>query len=218
MSPIEEKVLDVLRDNVSPILAKSILTLSVSWARVDPARLRPGDERRLLAELEKGIRLYIREPNKRNECVARLKGLFGEQAVAPATSGVRKVMLQVSEESHIVGARGAGRDLSRDVGFSGAMQIKVATAISELARNIVQYAGQGEIVIAAIDGPKRGIEIVATDEGPGIDDIEAVMNGSFQSKRGMGIGLRGTKKLMDEFEIETEPGKGTTVTVRKYVI
>jgi serine/threonine-protein kinase RsbT len=82
------------------------------------------------------------------------------------------------------------------------------TAISEVARNIVLYAGQGQIEIATV---KRGIEIVARDRGPGIANLDQVLAGNYKSRMGMGLGLRGVKKIADQFDIQTAPGRGTTV-------
>ncbi len=212
--PSEERILDILRSSVSPILAKSILSLSVSRARVRIGQLRSGDDRALLGEMKQGLRLYVRDPGERQKCIDRLSLLFREESPNLATAK-REIVIEISEETHIVSARGAGRDLCQEIGFSGAVQIKVATAISELARNIVQYAGRGEIVITTLEGMRRGIEVVARDQGPGIAELDKVLSGQFNSKRGMGIGLRGTKKLMDEFDIKTEPGQGTEIRIKK---
>jgi serine/threonine-protein kinase RsbT len=215
-SPVEEQILNILRGKVSPILAKSILALSLNWAKVDLGALKPGDDKRLLKELTKGLRLYVKDPGARQECVDQLSALTLSSAqTAPAKA--RRLLIGITEESHIVSARGAGRDLCQEGGFSGAVQIKVATAISELAPNIVQYAGEGEITISSIDTPRRGIEIIAVDSGPGIANLELVLSGDFKSKKGMGIGLKGTKKLMDEFDITTSAEEGTRVKIRKYL-
>ena len=120
-------------------------------------------------------------------------------------------------EDDIVRARGAGRDLCRDLGFSEINQVKVATAISELARNIFQYAKTGLVVLRRLGGARPGIEIVARDNGPGIPDVQLVLGGSYRSRTGMGKGLLGSRRLMDHFEIDSGPGRGTTVTLRKYV-
>ena len=94
----------------------------------------------------------------------------------------------------------------------------IASAISEVAQNIVQYANDGEIVITAIhDTTKNGVEIVAADHGPGIGDVSAVMRDGYSTGKGLGIGLPGAKRLMDEFEIASEVGKGTTVRMKKWV-
>ena len=91
----------------------------------------------------------------------------------------------------------------------------IAMAISELARNIVLYARRGEIVLAsANDGPKQGIVVVARDEGPGIADVSRAIADGYSTSGGLGIGLSGVRRLVDEFEISSELGKGTTVTIK----
>ena len=119
-------------------------------------------------------------------------------------------------ESDILTARQRGRALAEEVGFTGSDLAIIATAISELARNIIQHAGGGEMVIAPIDGPRRGILVVARDEGPGIADIDRAMQDGFSTLGSLGLGLPGAKRLMDEFELESEVGRGTTITTRKW--
>jgi serine/threonine-protein kinase RsbT len=220
MSRLENEVLAALHVALSDIIAKSVYQLALTWARIDMQGMGPGDGTRLLAELEKGIRIYARDPGKRDACVRRLKEILGggpveEPAAEPAPD--RRLVVSVDRESDIVTARGMGRDLCRDLGFSMSVQVKVATAISELARNIVQYAGKGHITITALMNGKRGIEITAHDDGPGIPNMEEILNRKYRSTRGMGMGLVGTKNLMDEFEVRTMPGEGTLVRVRKYL-
>jgi serine/threonine-protein kinase RsbT len=111
----------------------------------------------------------------------------------------------------------AARSRSREVGMSLLDQTKVMTASAELARNILQYAGSGEFRFTVLDAPRTGICIQATDSGPGIADVAKVMSPSYRSRTGMGIGLQGAKRLMDSFEIESSPGRGTVVRLRKYV-
>lgn len=125
--------------------------------------------------------------------------------------------IPIDVEGDIVRARGAGRDICRGLGFAEINQVKVATAISELARNIHQYAGRGVITLKTLGAPRPGIEIVARDAGPGIPDTKLVLSGSYRSRTGMGKGLLGARRLMDAFELVSEPGKGTLVTLRKYV-
>lgn len=124
-------------------------------------------------------------------------------------------VVPVAKEQDIIIARNAGRELCRRIGFGPTEQVKVATAISELARNIVLYAGRGTIELRVLDGPDKGIEIIARDDGPGIEDLERVFAGVRRSRRGMGLGLIGTKRLMDRFNIVSKPGSGTTVTIAK---
>lgn len=103
------------------------------------------------------------------------------------------------------------------LGLSSTEATLVAAAISELARNIILYAKNGDIVLGLVEeGGKRGVAVVARDEGPGIPDVRRVMEGGYSTSGGLGLGLPGVRRLMDEFEIVSEPGKGTTVKVKKW--
>ena len=123
----------------------------------------------------------------------------------------------IDRDGDIVSARQKARELATHVGFSGSDLTLIATAISEVARNIVVYADHGEIVLSAVQrAGQRGILVIARDEGPGIPDIERAMRDGFSTGRSLGLGLPGARRLMDEFEIESEVGKGTTITMRKW--
>jgi serine/threonine-protein kinase RsbT len=123
----------------------------------------------------------------------------------------------IDHDSDIVTARKKARELATEVGFSGSDLTMIATAISEVARNIVVYADRGEIVLSAVrNGSRRGVLVVARDHGPGIPDIERAMRDGFSTGKSLGLGLPGAKRLMDEFEISSEIGKGTTITMRKW--
>lgn len=123
----------------------------------------------------------------------------------------------VATDIDIVSARRIGRAIAVQVGFSGGEATLVATAISELARNILLYAREGRIQIQPVErGPKRGLIVVASDHGPGIADIDRALQDGFSTSGRLGLGLPGVKRLMDEFEIESGAGNGTTVTVKKW--
>jgi serine/threonine-protein kinase RsbT len=123
----------------------------------------------------------------------------------------------VSRDADIVTARQLGRELAATAGCSGSDLTMIATAISEVARNIISYAETGEIVLSVVVRAGRsGLVVVAKDEGPGIPDIGQAMTDGFSTGRSLGLGLPGARRLMDEFEIVSEPGKGTTVTMRKW--
>lgn len=123
----------------------------------------------------------------------------------------------INSDADIVVARQKGRELAVHLGFSSTDSTLIATAISELARNIVLYAKQGEIIVAAVqNASKHGIAVVARDKGPGIVNIEQAMQGGYSTSRSLGLGLPGVKRLMDQFEIVSSLGEGTTVTVRKW--
>jgi len=124
----------------------------------------------------------------------------------------------ISSAADIVMARQKGRTLAIELGFSGSDLTLIATAISEVARNIVDHAKEGEVVLAlANHGSKRGIAIIAQDEGPGIRDVTQAMQYGFSTRKGLGVGLPGAKWLMDEFYIYSKVGKGTTVTMKKWL-
>jgi serine/threonine-protein kinase RsbT len=104
-----------------------------------------------------------------------------------------------------------------DLGFSSGDATLIAAAISELARNIISYARKGEVFLQEVHGSKMtGMRIVATDMGPGIRDISQALRDGFSTSGSLGIGLPGVRRLMDEFEIASQPGRGTTVTVKKW--
>jgi serine/threonine-protein kinase RsbT len=126
-------------------------------------------------------------------------------------------VVPIRSEADIMAARHRGRELAASLGFSQTDLTLVVTAISELARNILQYAGQGEVLlrIAEEDG-RRGIAIEARDQGPGIDDVERALQDGYSTSGSLGLGLPGARRLLDEFEVRSEPGKGTVVTGKKW--
>ena len=125
--------------------------------------------------------------------------------------------MPVNADIDIVTARQKGRELARELGFTSTDLALIATAISELARNIILYANSGEIVLGVTEnGSRRGIKVMARDDGPGIPDIERALEEGFSTSRSLGLGLSGVRRLMDEFDIISEVGRGTTVTVKKW--
>jgi serine/threonine-protein kinase RsbT len=129
-----------------------------------------------------------------------------------------EVVVPIKADVDVVIARQKIRGLVSDLRFSGSELTLIATAISEVARNIVSYAGSGEIVMRVVEqGQRRGITVVARDKGPGIADIERAMEDGFSTSRGLGLGLPGSKRLMDEFELVSEVGKGTEITMTKWL-
>ena len=129
-----------------------------------------------------------------------------------------EVTVPIEHESDIVTARQRGRELAAATGFSSTQQTMIALAISEIARNIVTYAHRGRITVGRLDeGGRRGVLVVAQDEGPGIPDIELAMRDGYSTARSLGVGLPGAKRVMDEFELVSAVGHGTTVTMRKWL-
>jgi len=123
----------------------------------------------------------------------------------------------INSERDIVVARQKGRAMATDLGFSLGDATLIATAISELARNIISYAGEGMIAMNVIyDSRREGLLIVASDEGPGISDIPRALRDGFSTSGSLGIGLPGVRRLMDDFDIASEPGHGTIIRVTKW--
>jgi serine/threonine-protein kinase RsbT len=127
-----------------------------------------------------------------------------------------EVLVHVSSDADVVEAREKGRELSAQLGFSSIDLTLIVTAISEVARNILLYAREGEILLRLDNDGQRGITVVARDEGPGIPDLDMAMRDSYSTGNGLGLGLPGARRLMDEFEIESEISKGTTVVMKKW--
>jgi serine/threonine-protein kinase RsbT len=126
--------------------------------------------------------------------------------------------IPISTDVDVVAARQKGREIAAASGFSATDQTLIATAISEVARNIVSYAGHGEIVLSVIVNDDRcGILVIARDQGPGISDVALAMRDGYSTANSLGMGLPGSKRLMDEFELASTPGAGTTVTMKKWV-
>jgi serine/threonine-protein kinase RsbT len=138
--------------------------------------------------------------------------------VIPVESGnVVEVCVAVRRDADIVLACHKGRTLAEELGMPGNDQAVIVIAISEVARNIVNYADCGEIVLSAFgQNGKLGISIVARDKGPGIFDIERALQDGYSTGSGLGLGLAGAKRLMDEFRVLSQPGKGTTIVMKKW--
>jgi serine/threonine-protein kinase RsbT len=123
----------------------------------------------------------------------------------------------IASEHDVIHARTDAKRLADALGFSIPDAVKVATVVSELARNIVNYARAGSIELEVVDTPRTGIRITATDQGPGIPDVAHVLSGKYRSRTGMGLGLVGSKRLVDQLEVESAPGRGTKVVAHKFL-
>jgi serine/threonine-protein kinase RsbT len=135
------------------------------------------------------------------------------------TQATEEVRVRIATDDDIVTARQAGRRLSSTLGFSSTDLTLIATAISEVARNIRLYADQGDVQLKLVrDGDREGIVVVARDKGPGIQDVELAMQDGYSSRGSSGLGLPGARRLMDEFDIRSRPGKGVTVTMKKWTL
>ena len=125
--------------------------------------------------------------------------------------------IPIASDLDIIRARQTGRTEASKLGFSSTDLTLIATAISELARNIVMYAREGEIIVRLIrTAEKQGVVVIARDQGPGIADIRQTLLDGYSTSRSLGLGLPGVRRLMDEFEIESQIGMGTVVTIKKW--
>ena len=128
-----------------------------------------------------------------------------------------EVEVVVSSEADIVRARQQGRALAQQAGFTGTDLALIATAISEAARNILEYAKKGEVFLRIVhQGETRGLSVEAQDKGPGIPDLPLAMQDGYSTGKGLGMGLPGMRRLMDQFEIRSKIGSGTTVKMSKW--
>jgi serine/threonine-protein kinase RsbT len=127
------------------------------------------------------------------------------------------VRVAIRTDADVVTARQEARAMGAGLGFSSTDLTLLATAISEVARNITTYAGEGEVSLRVLNsGGRQGIEVIASDEGPGIADVELAMQDGYTTGNGLGLGLPGTRRLVDEFELRTQPGSGTSVRLVKW--
>lgn len=197
--------------------AKLRVEYLLAHARVEPAtdRCRPvllalssGDRRRQ-RELDAGRHLL--------ECdlCARLSEPLLDRR--PTTTRDEETRVAITTDADVVRARQEGRELAARAGFTATELAVIATAISEIARNIVMFAKRGEVLISVVtENERTGVTVVARDVGPGIADVRSAVQDGYSTYGGLGLGLPGAKRLMDEFEIISEVGHGTTVTMTKW--
>ena len=123
----------------------------------------------------------------------------------------------INTDADLVSARAEGRAMAEQLGFPRPDPTLIATAISEVARNIVVHVGRGEIVLRPVEEDDRyGVVVIAHDDGPGIRNVDAALRDDYSGRGGLGLGLPGARRLMDEFEIASDADNGTTVTMRKW--
>ena len=128
-----------------------------------------------------------------------------------------EIRLEIAGDADLVPARAQGRAMAERLGFTRSEATLIATAISEIARNIIVHVGRGELVLEPrYESRRHGLTVVARDAGRGIRDVEAALRDGFASHGGLGLGLPGARRLMDEFDIHSARGEGTTVTMTKW--
>ena len=130
---------------------------------------------------------------------------------------VKSDRLPVQNSRDILTVRNVVRMWAADLGFNLVDQTKMITAASELARNTVDYGGGGDVTLEMLnDGPRRGLRLVFADQGPGINNIELALKDGYTTGSGLGLGLGGSKRLVNDFNIQSEPGKGTRVSITRW--
>jgi len=229
MRTVESEIGAILSGTISAITQRSIFNRLGPLAARPVSQLSNQDRMTVMAELENSVRLFARRNSAEliASC-ARALGVDGPSAAAgapaasssssgggasAASSSAKK--LAVEQEKDIATARLEAWSEAVRIGLSKFTSVKVATAVSELARNIVFYAGKGTVELRAVRDEKGPVlQIIASDQGPGIGPakLEEIWSGTYKSQRGMGKGLVAVKKLVDEFQLDTAPGRGTTVT------
>jgi RNA polymerase sigma factor (sigma-70 family) len=182
--------------------------------RVEPptAQCRP-----VLLAISSGDRRRQREVDAaRHLLECEVCARLSEPLVGRGRSRDDEVRVPVRADPDVVAARQAARELATRLGFSPTDLTEIATAVSEVVRNIVRFADAGEVLVELLDSPRRGIRITARDSGPGIPDVQEALRDGYSTYRGLGLGLPGARRLMDEFAVASEPGRGTTVTMTKW--
>ena len=237
MRTVEDAVGAVLSGAISAITQRSIFNRLGGLARTPVSQLGATERQTILKELEGSLRLFARGNSA--ELIAACERALGDlgpassgsaggaratgagattgagTAPAPAASKATKKTFAVEQEKDIATARLEAWSEAVRIGLSKFTAVKVATAVSELARNIVFYAGKGTVELRVTEDDRGpSLHIVASDKGPGIEPrkLEEIWAGTYKSQRGMGKGLVAVKKLVSDFHLDTGPGKGTTVT------
>jgi serine/threonine-protein kinase RsbT len=234
MKTVETEIGAILAGTISAITQRSIFNRLGPLATKPVNQLSAADRLTVLTELESSVRLFARRNSV--ELIASCARVLGAEAAAPAggaggsggsgaavsaaaaaaASAPTSKRLPIEQEKDIATARLEAWSEAVRIGLSKFTSVKVATAVSELARNIVFYAGKGTVELRTVrdDRGTSMLQITAIDQGPGIDakKLQEIWGGTYKSQRGMGKGLVAVKKLVDEFTLDTAPGRGTTVT------
>lgn len=226
MKTVEKEVGAILTGTISSITQRSIFNRLGGLATTPILQLTASDRATIMSELENSVRLFARSNSAQliASC-ARALNPSGPSGAAGAGGGGSAVAagvvlapkkMPIEQEKDIATARLEAWSEAVRIGLSKFSSVKVATAVSELARNIVFYAGKGTVELRSVQDTRGvvGLQITATDQGPGIPQskLDEIWAGTYKSQRGMGKGLVAVKKLVDEFHLDTRPGIGTTVT------
>ena len=224
MKTVEKEIGSILSGTISSITQRSIFNRLGGLATTPIQQLTANDRATIMQELESSVRLFARSNSSQliASCAKALSPGPGGPTSAAAGGGAAATVpmtpkkLSIEQEKDIATARLEAWSEAVRIGLSKFASVKVATAVSELARNIVFYAGKGFVELRSVkdDRGVLGLQIIAADQGPGIPPakLDEIWAGTYKSQRGMGKGLVAVKKLVDDFHLDTRPGVGTTVT------
>lgn len=208
---------DSVAQSLDPFVSSiTACTVVMSAARRSGVRMEAlaatGFSPRVIDEVIRGLSVYVRDPLALRQCRRILGGAF-----VPSRPKVQSFYMPITNELEIVEARTRVRALAQSLGFEHTDQIRVATAVSEVSRNIYAYAGTGSVSAGPRENGREGVWVRAEDKGPGIRNLDEVLSGSYRSRTGMGLGLNACRRLMDVFDVVTSEGSGTTINMEKYV-
>jgi serine/threonine-protein kinase RsbT len=224
MKTVEKEIGAILTGTISSITQRSIFNRLGGLATTPIQQLTPSDRATIMQELENSVKLFARSNSAQliASCARALSsgpgsgGAGTATAASPASVPMTPKKMPIEQEKDIATARLEAWSEAVRIGLSKFASVKVATAVSELARNIVFYAGKGSVELRSVkdDRGVLGLQIIAADQGPGIPQskLDEIWAGTYKSQRGMGKGLVAVKKLVDDFQLDTRPGVGTTVT------
>lgn len=203
MSPTEASVVRILRAHLPEILASSVRRRALTACGIAEGALTPADMRRFVAALRPGLRLFT-DPEVAAAVLQQMALLV------PAGRAALTEALPVRTEQDVSRVRMRARELALELGGGLFLVQRAVTIASELSRNIVSYAGEGHIELEPRHADRPRLRIVALDRGPGIQDLEAILAGTYRSKTGLGKGIAGVRKLATKFDVKTGPS-GTRV-------
>jgi serine/threonine-protein kinase RsbT len=210
-----DQVVHLLGSHVGVLRARE--ALDGAYRKLGRSRAVALDERdrKMVVELVcAAMATALPDVRRRESCRAQLRDLARGASVVARPSG--PVEMRIRVEDDIVVARQRAGEQAEAAGFNHTERIKIITVVSEVARNMYKYAGGGKVTVTVLPGARRGLQVEAVDEGPGIPNLEEILSNRYHSKTGMGLGILSCKRLMDECTITTAAQKGTTVSMRKY--
>ena len=201
----------VLERYVSPLIARPMLQRALRERNLIAERFRRDDAYKILQPLQRGVALFVSESD-RDRAMEELAQVCSGGAQVP----LAPCHVKISSENDISIVRNEARRLCEQLGAGSYTVQKVTTIVSELARNIISYAGDGRLEIVPINGDGRRIIVRAIDTGPGIPNLQLVLSGRYRSKTGLGRGLLGTKRLADHFDVAT--GANGTMVIAEVMV